>query len=288
MNASELLSELPITVEPTASLEEAARRMEQFRIHHLPVVRHGELVGLMSDGDLLMAATQARMSEHDGAAGRSGGDEVPRRAEQIMSTPVRTIGLGISLDHIVELLLAHKFSALPVMGDEGLQGMVTKTDLLRWYGRFCEAHPANPTARCRVRSRMRYNVVTVSPDVTAEAARERMARADVRHLPVVEANRPVGMVSDHDIRRVLGRKISEGGQERHAAYAPAANVPVGEMMTPDPVTIAPDATMARAAGLMVTHRVGALPVVDGGLLAGIITHSDALREVRSLVICAAA
>jgi len=288
MNASDLLNELPITVEPTASIEEAARHMERFGIRHLPVVKDGVLVGLMSDGDVLMATGRVRMSEQSEAAGRSGGGEAPRRAEQIMSSPVRTINPGVSLDHIVELLLAHKFSALPVMGDEGLRGIVTKADLVSWYERFCQAHPTNPTATCSVRSRMRHNVVTVPPDASAEFACERMLRANVQHLPVVEAGLLVGIVSDHDIRRVLGRTIRETGQERQAIDAHAANMPVREMMTPNPVTVAPSETMARAAELMITHRVGALPVVDEGLLAGIITDSDALHEIRSLVVCAAA
>ncbi len=51
-----------------------------------------------------------------------------------------------------------------------------------------------------------------------------------------------------------------------------------DIMTPNPVTIAPDSTVTEAARLMVDHRVGALPVLDGGNLVGIVTEGDLIMQ----------
>ena len=56
---------------------------------------------------------------------------------------------------------------------------------------------------------------------------------------------------------------------------------VSEVMTPDPVTVAADAPVREAAGLLRKHRVGGLPVTDGGRLVGVITESDILRLLKT-------
>jgi CBS domain-containing protein len=54
-----------------------------------------------------------------------------------------------------------------------------------------------------------------------------------------------------------------------------------DIMTPDPVTVAPDLTVTDAAKLMVSKRIGALPVLDGGKLVGLVTEGDLImRDVK--------
>ena len=63
-----------------------------------------------------------------------------------------------------------------------------------------------------------------------------------------------------------------------ATRYPRAGVDVGEFMATKLVTAAPGTTLREAARLMLAHRVGGLPVVDGGALVGIITESDIFRR----------
>jgi CBS domain-containing protein len=56
---------------------------------------------------------------------------------------------------------------------------------------------------------------------------------------------------------------------------------VRDVMTPDPVTVSADAPVREAAGLLRKHRVGGLPVMDGGNLVGIITEGDILRLMET-------
>ena len=55
----------------------------------------------------------------------------------------------------------------------------------------------------------------------------------------------------------------------------------GDVMTLDPVTVASDASISEVADILVRHKVGGLPVVDGGELKGIITQADVLRFLRA-------
>jgi CBS domain-containing protein len=56
---------------------------------------------------------------------------------------------------------------------------------------------------------------------------------------------------------------------------------VKDVMTRDPVVVAADAPVREAAGLLRKHRIGGLPVMDGGRLAGMITESDILRLLKT-------
>lgn len=114
---------------------------------------------------------------------------------------------------------------------------------------------------------------TASPDDLVTVAAKRMRRAGIRHLPVLdESRRLVGIVTDRDIR-------SADGFEAQAA----AGLTVGEIMTADPVTLGLSATLDEALRAFATRRVGAIPIVEGGRLVGILSRSDLLRTFHHLL-----
>lgn len=99
----------------------------------------------------------------------------------------------------------------------------------------------------------------------------------VRHLPVVEKGKVIGIVSDRDLYKVLGPKnnsnVIEGKTELHVVQKKVQNI-----MHRGVITIAPDAYVSEAASSMANNRIGALPVVDkDNKLLGIISSTDILR-----------
>jgi CBS domain-containing protein len=115
----------------------------------------------------------------------------------------------------------------------------------------------------RVGDRMDRAPVTVRSDDTLDRARSRMAEARVRHLPVVDGERVVGMLSDAD----LGPHVGQLARTRvHVA------------MTPQPVTVPASAVVDEAARLMLAHHVRALPVLEGSRLVGVISSTDILED----------
>jgi acetoin utilization protein AcuB len=120
---------------------------------------------------------------------------------------------------------------------------------------------------------------TVSPEDSVEGAVRLLQQRGVRHLLVLDGNELVGILSDRDLKRALdpqkrGRKklLNLGG-----LFFLLEPILVREIMTKDPTSIAPDKTAQEAASLMVSKKFGALPVVKGNKLVGIVTESDLLR-----------
>jgi len=105
--------------------------------------------------------------------------------------------------------------------------------------------------------------------------------APLRHIPILEDGRLVGVLSDRDVHRLApSLLIPLSPQEYNRVFA---DTPLEKVMTRNPLTIHPDAPLADAVNLLVTERLGCLPVLDEGKLVGIITVSDMLRALYDLV-----
>ena len=132
----------------------------------------------------------------------------------------------------------------------------------------------------RVKDLMTTNVVTIEASESCHAAVERMARAGIRHLPVVDARgRLVGVVTDRDLRHHLFAPavFSEVGRVPVESHLRA--VPVVRIMSTPVITVGPDDELELAARTMLEDKVGSLPVVAGGRVVGIITETDLLRLI---------
>ena len=108
----------------------------------------------------------------------------------------------------------------------------------------------------------------------------KLADADVRHLPVVDGGTLVGIVSDRDLREALPSALDAVDRPRETARILAQ--PVSDLMSSDVVSVGPGDDLVEAIDLMLEHRIGAVPVVDvsGEKLLGIISYVDALRAAR--------
>jgi acetoin utilization protein AcuB len=128
-----------------------------------------------------------------------------------------------------------------------------------------------------VEDSMTREVVTASPRATAGEAIGLCRERRIRHLPIVEDGRLVGIVSDRDLRSALP---AIGDPARAAALE---EVLVSDVMTRDVVTARPDDPVEAAANAMRERKIGCLPVVEGGELVGIITSSDVMEALVYLV-----
>jgi acetoin utilization protein AcuB len=127
----------------------------------------------------------------------------------------------------------------------------------------------------QVRDLMTRELITVGPQVPVLDARSLMARARVRHLLVTERDKLLGIVTDRDIRLNLASPATSlSVWELNYLLA---RLTVGEVMTKSPLVVDPSCPARQAARLMVGRRIGALPVVDGDRLVGIVTETDLLR-----------
>ncbi len=126
---------------------------------------------------------------------------------------------------------------------------------------------------------MTRKVITISPDADLFEAQDRMAKNNIRHLPVViEDNKLVGIVTDRDIRSTMPSSLFKELECTLEEKDSVCQLKVKDIMTPDPMSISLLDTIQDAMLLIQGERIGALPVVDeDGKLKGIISIRDLLR-----------
>lgn len=124
---------------------------------------------------------------------------------------------------------------------------------------------------------MTQPVQCVTPDTTLMDVLSRMNKYNCRHMPVVEGDRLIGIVTDRDVRLAMDSTIVEIDLGRRVELLEKSTVK--SIMTPDPVTVTPEMPIYQAAILLRDHQFGALPVVEGERLVGIITVTDFLDYV---------
>lgn len=115
---------------------------------------------------------------------------------------------------------------------------------------------------------------TVSPDTSLRHVIELMKREGCRQLPILDDGKLVGIITDRDVRLALNSPLSVRVREVNEQLLD--RLTAQSCMTPDPLTVAPTTPAYRAAELLSLYKFGALPVVDGEVLVGIITVTDFL------------
>lgn len=111
--------------------------------------------------------------------------------------------------------------------------------------------------------------IQIDVELSLADAKDRMASSSIRHLPVIDDGKLVGMLSARDLLLIE----SLPGINRDETLVDAA-------MVDSPKTVAPTASLGEALAVMEDNHIGALPVVEGGKLVGIFTSTDALKLLR--------
>jgi acetoin utilization protein AcuB len=111
-------------------------------------------------------------------------------------------------------------------------------------------------------------LVVVDPNASVIKAQILLKEHDISHLPVMNEEKLLGIITDRDIRQLL---------------IPSETLKVKNIMTPDPVTVPWNYTIGEAAEILLMHNISGLPVVDQqGRVAGIITKGDLFRVLVPL------
>lgn len=124
---------------------------------------------------------------------------------------------------------------------------------------------------------------TVTPEATVAQVWDLMREFEIRHVPVVDRDALVGMLSDRDLAslNVSGLGTLRGAEALQRELAR----PVVDIMTSDVVSVEPDTEVAEIVEIMLETKVGALPVVepDTRQIVGIVSYIDVLRACQELL-----
>lgn len=262
----DVMKRFPMSVAPDEDLVLASHMMMWAGSRHLPVVSGEELVGVLSERDVF-----AFRASHPDLDWREAAVEVAMRPNP------ETAGPEDSITEAAGRMSLHKIGCLPVTEKGALVGLVTTTDILG--AEVQQAMEPTITRGPRVAEAMTPSPSTVHPGDGLLDAAGRMRSLGVRHLPVVDGGgRVVGMLSDRDVRAVIGDPTRALESEENRIRVESMHVE--DAMTPEVATVDPEDSCGGVARNFASLRASAVPVVDtDGTLVGILSYVDLLRAL---------
>ncbi len=127
-----------------------------------------------------------------------------------------------------------------------------------------------------VRDCMTPKPITILVTESLQGAMELMQMKHIRHLPVVDAQQKlIGLVSDRDLRRVAPSPLFARDTDKNQADMEGATVE--RIMVRSPATATPSQSLKDVLKVFTEKKYGALPVLDGQRLVGIVTPIDLMR-----------
>ncbi len=130
ITAEEVMTKDAVSVDETATLGEALETLSELQVRHLPVVRDGEVVGMISDRDLrdVDLKTVQDFAGLESALARLG-----RPVSSLMTGSVLSVGPEAEIGEVIDLMLEERVGAVPVVDDDSgdLVGIVSYVDVLR-------------------------------------------------------------------------------------------------------------------------------------------------------------
>lgn len=139
-----------------------------------------------------------------------------------------------------------------------------------------------PESAVRVKDVMTRPAVTFREEMTVGAAVKAMRARKIRHASVVDAKGGlIGIVTDRDLRQVVLEPAL--AEEMAALSRTLATRTVKDVMTWSVITVKPETEIREAARMMHTNKIGALPVIQNGRVAGMLTGSDVLKTLVQIL-----
>ena len=270
LRVSDYMSSRVVVAEPRDTLARIRNLMLHNDISRVVVVEGSKPIGIVTETDI----SRVLLSESIRDSPRPIDSIL---ASEVMTSPVVSVGPRVYLKNASSLMIKGGFSGLPVVdGDGNLVGIITKTDIVRAYAEHYHG-------LCKVREVMSSPVVTVNPLHSIYRVGKLIEKHNIGRVVVLDGGRPVGIITKTDLTfRLAGyspRKIKFEDESRRTIKT--LRVPVAsDIMTPNPLTIGDSEDVAKAAEIMISHKISGLPVVnDSGSLVGIITKTDIVRVV---------
>jgi acetoin utilization protein AcuB len=141
MKVSKLMTRNLITVGPDDSVEGAVRLLRQRGVRHLLVMKEGRLVGILSDRDLKRTMDPGKPKKKLLNLGGLFFLLEPIYVREIMTPDPVTVGPDLSVQEAALMMVTKRFGALPVQEGGRTVGIVTETDLLRYFAKAGEGQP---------------------------------------------------------------------------------------------------------------------------------------------------
>ena len=283
MKVAEIMTSPVVCIRPAEPVAHARNLMLKHKIKHLVVLGEGQLAGIVSMKDLAEA-----LSAESSTWRRRPIDDIP--TEQIMHGKLITAAPGTDVAKAADMMIKHGISSLVITEGRELAGILTKTDLTRFFAERLEG-------QTKVRDLMSTKVITANRSHSLSHLVELLGQNNIGRVVIVDGERPIGIVTTADIAfaqlelpstGVAQRKVSFTRKQERAGRPKCRYVKYVALLTAEDVmraellTVPADEDAARAARLMLEHKISGLPVVEEEKLVGILTKTDLTKSVAKL------
>jgi len=254
-----------ITADPDEPVSKIFSKMERHGVKEIPLVRDGEVVGIVSYYDVVDAHVVA--------------DPSSVKSETVRIKPETITPDTLIVEAITEMLDSG-LRALPVVEDGEFVGLVTEYDILD------VARESDKLAEIDAREVMSSPPITIHEDETIAKARALMRDHGVSRLPVVDdESRLRGIVTTTDIIREVIKPITRLGKtDRKGEKVPAFGHPVKNIMSSPCIRAEPDETLVDLCEKIVEHGIRGMPIVNQlEEPIGVVTRRDILQKIPELM-----
>jgi CBS domain-containing protein len=129
-----------------------------------------------------------------------------------------------------------------------------------------------------VRQWMSHPAIVAPATMVLPEARRLLQQHRIRRIPVMDTEgKLIGIVTEGDINRVSESHVTD--VRDYNLYHRVGDLPIGEIMTRNPITVTPDMPIIEVARRLLENRIGGVPVVDDERVVGVITESDLFRLI---------
>ena len=277
MYARDIMNAPVHIVSPDATVAHARNLMVRHHISRLPVVENGVLVGILTKKDIAY-----RMRRGEPAWRRRPLDRIPVGA--LMTENPVVVRPDTGVNEIARIFIRQNFSSVPVVDDDGMAGIITKTDLMKSTFVRQITYPVGDVME---------DVPVVSRNHSINHVISVMRERNDKVLVTEDDGTPAGIISETNLafyedepktagvmaKDVTIQRRETPGGIRGPALMAVASVTAGDVMTGPVLTVSPATPVPEALDMMKKHHVNSLVVVENGTVTGIIKRDDIIKEV---------
>ena len=205
--------------------------------------------------------------------------------KRVMSSNPITARPNDKIQKAIELLIKNKIGSIPIVDEDGIAGIITKTDLMKVY-------TDKLRGKWKVSDLMTPDVITVNENHSIAHVIRTMEDNKIGKIVVIRDNEPVGIITPENIsfahvedpetgvnvEKIYFIRNSDGKAKRNVRVV--SMMTAGDIMRNHMTKISGNEDAAVAADMMIENKVNGLPVVDGDSLVGVITKTDLIRGIQ--------
>lgn len=244
-----------LTIDKDQSISDAIEIMEKENVSRLLVTDGGVVIGILTEEDIARRLGTGR--ERKLKSGRI-------HVSAAMTKKLVVVSSQSEPKEAATIMLKHGFSSLPIVENNEVLGIVTKTDLIKIVLK----------SNKKVNEFYTRNPFLVNPGDTLIHAYKLMLEKKIHRLLVSDKGILVGIITERDIARGLETFRKALDKDHHPKIK---GLCVEHVMTRDPIKITTETTVGEAAAIMLEREISGLPVIAKEL--GILTKTDIVRGI---------